>query len=122
MKKTFVFVVVLLIITSVSLKQQKYFTLYSGRQKVNNLMTVNVVNKDEIVRACFDCIYNALLIRKFDEKKVNKDLISSFSNYYDYLSNHQRVKSNAKKCFQIVKESFLQVMLEVELFLCRTIV
>ena len=122
MKKSFVFVVVLLIITSVSLKQQKYFTLYSGRQKVNNLTTVNVVNKDEIVRACFDCICNALLIRKFDEKKVKKDLISSCSNYYDYLSNHQRVKSNVKKCFQIVKECFLQVMLEVELFLCHTVV
>ena len=70
-------------------------------------MTITVVNKDDIVRACFDCIYNALLIRKLDEEKVNKDLNSSCSNYYAYSPYYHRVRNNAKNRFQFVKESFL---------------
>ena len=88
-------------------KATKRFTLYTGRQKVNNLTTITVVDKDEIARACFDCIYNSLLIRKFDAEKVNKDLNSSCNNYYAYSSHYERVRKKKKNCFHVIEESLL---------------
>ena len=86
-------------------KTTKRFTLYTGRQKVNNLRTITVADKDEIDRACFECIYNSLLIRKSDAEKVNKDLNSSCNNYYAYSSHYERVRNNAKNCFHVIEES-----------------
>ena len=68
----------------------KSFTCYTGKQ----------------VRACFECIYNKLLIRKFDEDAINQKLSSSCQKYICYSSYYKKIRNSAKNCFQILKETF----------------
>ena len=50
----------------------KSFTCYTGKQ----------------VRACFECIYNKLLIRKFDEDAINQKLSSSLHVKNTFVTHH----------------------------------
>ena len=87
-------------------KTTRSLTLFTGKQKVSNLTTITVVKCDEIFRAYFDCIYNALLIRKTDEDIANELLNSSCQKYCYYSSYYKKIQNNAKNCFQVVKETF----------------
>ena len=88
-------------------RTSRSFILFTGKQKVNKLTTITVVNNKEKVRACFDFIYNALLIRKIDDDIANELLNSTCQKYISNSSYYEKIQNNAKNCFQVVKETFL---------------
>ena len=81
-----------------------------GQQKVDNFGTITVVNHTEIVRVCFECIYNKLLITKFDDDIIIEKLNSSCQIYISYSSYYEKIRKNAKNGFQFIKDYFTTTM------------
>ena len=51
---------------------KKNFTLYAGLHTDHNgLTSITLCNDIEVAKVCLNCVYNALLIRKFDESCIN---------------------------------------------------
>ena len=54
-------------------------------------------------QACYKCIYHVLLIKKFDEVKMNQFLNQTCQIYFAQSSYLERINGTAKNCFGIVR-------------------
>ena len=64
---------------------KKNFTLYAGLHTDHNgLTSITLCNDIEVAKVCLNCVYNALLIRKFDESCINDP--PRCQTYYAYSS------------------------------------
>ena len=88
---------------------RKIFTLFAGKHTdLNGLTTATLGNKNETVKVCYNCVHNALLIRKLDEDSVNRALNSTCQSYYAYSSHLERMCNTAKNCFGIIKSYLIK--------------
>ena len=89
---------------------KKIFTLFEGTHTdCNGLTTVTLGNKNKIVKVCYNCVYDALLIRKLDENSVNRVLNSTCQTYYAYLSYIHGMNKTAKNCLGTMKSYLIKI-------------
>ena len=81
---------------------KKNFTLYAGLHTDHNgLTSITLCNDTEVVKVCLNCVYNALVTRKFDESCINDP--SRWQTYYAYSSYYERIRGTPKTCLGSVK-------------------
>ena len=90
------------------LSTKSFFTIYSDtyRQKDHGFTSTFCMD-GEFAQARYKCIYNAILIKKFDEVKINQLLNQTCQIYFARSSYFERINGTAKSCFKITRH-FLQ--------------
>lgn len=102
------FVVVFMIIIFMD-SLQKVFLQFTVTltDKKTTVFTSTFCMDGEFAQARYKCIYNAILIKKFDEVKINQLLNQTCQIYFARSSYLERINGTAKSCFKITRH-FLQ--------------
>ena len=79
----------------------------SYRQKDHGFI-FTLCDNDELVQACYKCIYNAFLVTKFDEIKINQVLNQFCQIYYANSSHLEKINGTAKNYFEIIKHYLIR--------------
>ena len=81
---------------------KKNFTVYAVlHTDQNGLTSFTLCNDTVVVKVCLNSVYNALLIRRFDENYINDP--SRCQTYYSYSSYYERIRGTPKTCLGNIK-------------------
>ena len=70
-------------------------------QRSYKYSNITLSSDTEVVKVCLNCVYNALLSRKFDKSCINDS--SRYETYYAYSSYYKRICGTAKTCLESIK-------------------
>ena len=63
---------------------------------------------DAFIHVCYECVYNMILIRRFDETIVNQTLNWTCHVWISYSSYYEKKHGAATNCFQNLKYFLLK--------------